>query len=191
MAIDAVTTEPTTIRAGDTLSWLISVSDYTAPTWTLKYKLVNSAAVIALTSVASGVDHAVTATAAVTVLYTAGTYKLVKFVEAGTGASLERVTLSESTIEVLPSLTTATAATDTRTWNEKMLDALRTAALSTSAILHGKVTVDGKSVEFRDSAELDRRIALFEQRVASEQAAAAETATAGIYDVPFSFGGWN
>ena len=174
MAVTQLTTEPTTIRAGDSLSWLISVSDYPADLgWTLKYNLVNADAVILLTSVASGADHAITATAAVTAAYTSGDYTAVKFVESGVGASLERVTLSQFNITVLPSLTTATAATDTRTAAKRWLDSI-------TAVLDGSATkairsqqFDGKSLERYTVMELLDARARLQQEVTNEEATAA------------------
>jgi len=74
-------TEPTSIIAGDTLSWQISLSDYPATSgWTLKYKAVCAAGYFAITSTASGADHVVSVAKATTAAYIPGIYTLTRYV---------------------------------------------------------------------------------------------------------------
>ena len=75
MAATTPTSEPSVILAGDTAKWLISLPDYPATEgWALAYTLINATAKITITATASGVDHLVTAAAATTAAYAAGSY---------------------------------------------------------------------------------------------------------------------
>ena len=58
MAAETPTKEPETVRAGDTIKWKKSVSDYAASDgWTLKYSLRGQSTAIDLTSTADGDEH--------------------------------------------------------------------------------------------------------------------------------------
>ena len=60
-----VTTEPTSITAGDSVAWTRSLSDYPASAgWSLAYTLINAAAKITINASAAGDDHAVSVSAA-------------------------------------------------------------------------------------------------------------------------------
>lgn len=125
MSLPIPTTEPAAIIAGDTTQWQISLADYPATSgWVLKYALASSAGGIAITSAASGGDHLVSLTAAITGAYAAADYKFQKYVEKGSGATLERVTLDSGAVTVIARLS---GATDTRSQNRRILDAINTA----------------------------------------------------------------
>lgn len=137
---DIPTTEPHEILAGDTLQWKKSLSDYPASGgWTLKYRLINASGKIDITAAADGIDHLITVTAATSAAYTAGTYTWTSYVEKGSGASLERYTLSTGTIIVKPSLATQTTGYDTRSHVKKVLDALE-------SLLEGKASRDAQQI---------------------------------------------
>ena len=78
MTADIATTEPTQIRAGDSITWLKTLNDYPATdSWVLHYRLINSAGKFDVTATASGSDHLVSISAATSATYTAGKYTLV------------------------------------------------------------------------------------------------------------------
>ena len=144
MSIEALTTEPEIIYAGDTINWLISDSDYPASSgWTLKYKAFCAGGYFLLTAAASGADHAVTAAKATTAAYVAGTYTLVKYVESLT----ETVTLAELPLIVKPALSAMTAAYDNRTSNEKILAAIDSALLNSASTDQLEITIDGTTIK--------------------------------------------
>jgi hypothetical protein len=125
------TIEPQRIRAGDTWVWRREdLSDYPAPTWTLYYRLKNAASHIEFTASADGAYHLVTVAAATTAAYTAGRYRWVAYVEAGS----ERYEINEGTIEVEPAFNNASALDD-RSHARKMLDAIE-------SVLEGRATKD-------------------------------------------------
>jgi hypothetical protein len=126
--VDIPTIEPTEIIAGDTLTWKKSLSDYLpGDGYTLKYRLINTAGKLDITATASGSDHLISVTAATTAAYAPGTYTWTSYVEKGSGAELERHTISTGTIKVLPSLATQAAGYDTRSHVKKVLDLIEAA----------------------------------------------------------------
>lgn len=128
MSVTIPTTEPQQLQAGDSISWKISLADYPASVgWYLKYRLLASSGKIDIQSVADGDGHLVAITAATSAAWTAGTYTMQRMVTNGT----DRYTLDTRTIQILPDLSAATAATDTRTQARRALDAI-------NAVLEGR-----------------------------------------------------
>lgn len=117
---DTPTTEPTQLRAGDTWAWSITLADYPAGTWTLKYSLVKSGVQKTITATASGTTHAISVAKATTAAYAAGTWRWVASVTDGTS----RYTIDEGTIEVLPDIEAASSGYDYRSHAQTMLDAI-------------------------------------------------------------------
>jgi len=114
------TTEPTRITAGDTVTWLKSLPDYSAAnSWVLSYTLINSAAKITITTTASGADHLASVAAATTAGWAAGTYSW----QAVVTKAAERYTVGTGSIVVAPNLAAA-ATLDTRTSAKKALEAV-------------------------------------------------------------------
>lgn len=114
------TTEPSRVTAGDSISWLKSLSDYPASSgWVLAYTFINSAAKITATATASGADHLVSISAATSAGWVAGTYTW----QATATKAAERYTVGTGALVVLPNLAAATTY-DTRSSARKALDAV-------------------------------------------------------------------
>lgn len=112
---------PSEIRAGDTLRWRRSLSDYPASAgWQLRYTLISATAVHSFASTGDGDAHWVVVAASTTANWEAGIYRLVEAATLGT----ERYTLGERTVRVLPDLASAVSGVDTRTHAEKVLAAI-------------------------------------------------------------------
>ena len=125
------TTEPATLRAGDTLAWRREdlTADYPASAgWVLAYKLVNAAGNIAITASASGDAFAVSVAAATSATYAAGVYAWVATVTLASA----RYTVDSGTITVLANLAAATTS-DQRSPARKALDAVNLALESYGA----------------------------------------------------------
>lgn len=117
--------EPTTITAGDTLSWVESLADYPASSgWALTYALILSGGPVAISSAASGDDHAVIVTAATSAAWPAGTYAWQSYVTKGA----ERHTVGTGSLVVRPNFATATSH-DPRSQAKKILDAIEATIL--------------------------------------------------------------
>jgi len=73
MAIDIPDREPTRIRAGDTITWRKTLSEFPASLgWVLYYRLINTVAKQDITAAADGDAHLVTVTKAASAGYAAG-----------------------------------------------------------------------------------------------------------------------
>jgi hypothetical protein len=145
------TTEPTSINAGDTLTWQKSLADYPAPTWVLKYRLINAAGKVDITAAASNTDHLVSVLAAVTATWVAGSYAWTAWVETATA----RATVGSGTIRVLPNLAALTAY-DARSDAALIVDQLM-AAYKTYTASQGHVAeyeIAGRKMKYRSSAEI-------------------------------------
>ena len=143
MSVEQLTAEPSAIYAGDTLNWLISVPDYLAPTWTLKYKAVSATGYFAITSTASGSDHLISVAKATTAAYIPGAHTLVKYVENAT----ELVTLAELPLTVKPALSGKTAAYDNRSHVKKVLDAIEATIEGRATVDQLELTIDGTTLK--------------------------------------------
>ncbi len=162
------TTEPSRVTAGDSISWLKSLTDYPAGTWVLAYTLINSAAKISLTATASGTDHLVNVTAANSALWAAGTYSW----QATVTKSPERYTVGTGSIIVDPNLAALTTS-DTRTSAKKALDAVN-ALLETygsKAYMHS-YEINGRKQQFNSPGDFMAFRSMLEAEVAKEDNAA-------------------
>ena len=122
-------TEPSRVTAGDTVTWLKSLSDYPATAgWVLTYTLINSATKITITATASGADHLVSVSAATSAAYTAATYTWHAAVALGS----ERYTVGTGSIVIAPNLAAASTY-DTRSTAKRALEAVNLALESYGA----------------------------------------------------------
>ena len=167
MAADIPTTEPTTLRAGDTWKWTQSLSDYPASAWTLKYRFKSLQGGFEITATASGDDFAITVAAATSAVYKAATYTWVSWVEGGTS---EKYTVATGTCEVLPDLrsTTATALQDVRSHARKVLDAIEAVIEQRATLDQDAYEINGRSLKRTPLADLIK----LRQRYRAEVAAA-------------------
>lgn len=147
------TTEPALLYTGDTWAWTRSLPDYSAAaSWVLKYTLVNAANRIAITSTASGSDHAVSVAAATTAGYTAGIYTWQSYVEK----AAERFTIGSGKVVVKLGLHASTVGSDQRTQAQIALDAATTAlaTYTASSGLTSEYEIAGRRMKFRSMEEI-------------------------------------
>ena len=117
------TTEPSRVTAGDTVTWLKTLTDYPATAgWALAYTLINTASKITIAASASGPDHLVSVAAATTANWAAGTYTWVATVTK----AAERYTIGQGAITIAPNIAAATTL-DIRSSARKALDAVNLA----------------------------------------------------------------
>jgi hypothetical protein len=164
--------EPTSLQAGDSATWPVTLPAYPASAgWVLHYRLLSPTSAATFDAVAEGDSYRVTLSAATTAGFTAGACTLLRWVTKGA----ERITLGTTPLQVLADLTTA-ALLDSRTQNAKALADAR-AALA-AHLAGGKAhvqayTIAGRRMEFRSVADLQALINHYQVEVAKEQAAAA------------------
>lgn len=171
MAATVPTKEPEKFTLGDTLKFTKSLPDYLpADGWVLSYEFVTSANAYSVTGSDNGDGlHLVTATAATTAAWVAGTYSYQAYVTSGS----ERFRVSVGTMEFLTNF--AAGAYDARSHVKKVLEALE-------ALLEGKASKDqanyaigGRSLS-RMSPELlifwkNHYSMLYDKELAAERAA--------------------
>lgn len=160
--------QPTTFRAGDSITWRIALAGYLASAgWSLKYRLLSAAGNFhEISTTADGDDFVVTLTSADTKDWVAGTATLVAIVENGG----QRKTLGAPVVTILPNLEEA-GAHDGRSRNEKLLDDAE-AALA-DYLAGGKMHVeeyeiDGNRMKFRDVLSIKELISFLRLEVAKE-----------------------
>lgn len=178
MAADIPTTEPASLRAGDTWKWLRTLDDYPASApWTLKYRFKNAAGGFEIVASASGNDHAVSVTAATTAAYAAGSYTWTAWVEGG---SSEKYSVGEGTLDVLPDYRAgvATVALEDRSHAAKMLAAIE-AWLEARDPAVAEYEIAGRRMKYIPAGELVKLRNRYQAEVANERAAAELAAGLG------------
>lgn len=162
------TTEPTQLRAGDTWKWRREdLTDYPAPTWTLRYEIKNATAAFQIAATADGAHHAVTVAKATTATYAPGAYQWVAFVDDGT----ERYTIGSGHLEVLRNFDDDTAF-DVRSHAAKVLDAIEAVIEGRASLDQQSYTINGRSLVRTPIAELLVLRDRYRAEVARESAAA-------------------
>jgi hypothetical protein len=128
---------PSTVHAGDTISWNESLADYPASSYNLAFDLRSyDCPPITITASANGNDHAISCNAATTKGWKAGIYAWQAYAYTGSPPDFTtKVTLQRGTIEIRPDLTGFSATGDPRSHVKKVLDALE-------AVIEGKATSD-------------------------------------------------
>jgi hypothetical protein len=158
--------------AGDTLDFIDEAPDYPASAgWALVYRLVPefttpTQAPITLNATTYGTDqYQVTAGAATTAAWKAGTYTWARWVSK----TDQRVSLGSGRLTVLPDPAQSTQGYDGRSHAEKMLDLVEAAleALRTGAKSY---TIGDVSYTRADSAELVRLRSKYMREVANDAA---------------------
>lgn len=168
------TTEPTSVIAGDTIAWTRSFADYPAPTYVLKYRLLNAAGKIDITASASGTDHAVAVTAATSAGWTAGNYDWLAWVEKGSGPTAERYSVDEGRITVEPNraaLSTWDGRSSARKIYEALLSAYETAAAGRAYV--GEYEIAGRRMKFNAKADWLLELDYWKAQISAEDRAAA------------------
>lgn len=146
-----------TLRAGDTISWTDSLSDYPATSgWTLAYALrAKDKSAITITASTSGTDFLISVLPSASKAWNSGIYSWQAYVYKGPSPDFtERVTIGTGTVEILPDLFLVGTQTDLRSHVKKVLDAIE-------SILEGKSTTDvmaysiaGRSISKMNPTEL-------------------------------------
>lgn len=121
MAHPIPSTEPATLRAGDTATWTKSLADYPASAgWVLGYTFSKTGTRITFNASASGDDHLVAVTAATTAAWAAGSYTWASRVTLGAASH----SVGAGSVEILPDIAAAAGGYDARSHARTTLDAL-------------------------------------------------------------------
>ncbi len=162
------TREPTSLRAGETLTFSRSLPDYSASAgWSITYYFTGVNGQFSFTSAASGGDHLVTVAASATAEWVAGDYFGSGIVTDGSS----KFEVYSAKLTVKPNLATIEPGTDLRSQNRRILD-------NVNAAIEGKAThdilnsdVEGTKIERLTPEQLLVLRDRYAQLVAAEEAA--------------------
>jgi hypothetical protein len=151
-ATKQLTSEPTSIRAGDIVEWTKSFSDYSAADgWSLSYRFVNSSnAYTAISAVVNGNGFVLTITKTITATYVAGKYTLFGWVTKGS----EQYQIYNGECEVLVDISALTVGYETRSHVKRVLDALEAVIEGRATEKERSVSIGGQAIELMTLAEL-------------------------------------
>lgn len=185
MAADVPSKEPLEFRAGDTVLWTKSLSDYPANAgWALTYYLVGASRKLTIVATADGADFSVTIPKTDTATLEAGFYSLVGVVTSAT----ETFTIGpELRVQVLPNFASdqaVQAGYDGRSFNRRVRDGLRAMIEGSAEFPEIAYTIFGeRNVQLIPWREKNDALALYESKVAQEerQDAANRGERTGVY----------
>jgi len=166
---------PTNIVSGDTYTWDVSNGDYLASAgWTLKVTINSATHRLQVTAATDtdGDSFDVTLSAANTLaLATPGAYTLVEAVEKGSGATIERHTLFQGTVNVTASVAGVITPIDSRSMARKMLDAVEATILGNLGKGHESMSIAARAIGYRSWDEMLKARGRLKLEVANEEAA--------------------
>jgi hypothetical protein len=167
MAAPIPTTEPASLLAGDTATWLISLTDYLASDgWVLAYTLINATAKISISSTASNDEHLVNVDAATTAAWTAGTYSW----RAQVSKAGQVFTVASGSIVVQPAFAASTL--DNRSHARKALDAVQAYLENPANLSAAMYEIAGRKLQRLSIPDLLTLRDRYQFEVAREEAAA-------------------
>lgn len=108
MSYDIPTVEPDSFILGDTVKWTITLADWPATLWTLKYSFMKLTTVFSVSSSADGDSHAIVISKTTSSGYTSGVYLWQSYVENIGANPTERYSISNGSIELLKTYVTNT-----------------------------------------------------------------------------------
>lgn len=166
------TTPPSTLRAGDSAGWSVSLLGYSpAEGWELHYRLLWPTGTAAdIETAAVGESYTVSISAETSAAWPAGVATLAWWATKGS----DRKTLGQQPVTILPDLAVV-ATFDGRSDNEKALAAARAALTKYLESGRGHVesyTIAGRQMKFRSADELRDLIEHYERACAIERARA-------------------
>lgn len=184
------TREPTTVYAGDTITWTKTVDDYPASEgWTLSYTFRSPNGVeLSVDATASGDDYSVSVPTEQSAKLSPGLVKWTAFItDAG---DTQRFTVGSGIMTVVANPESTEASPDPRSFARQALEAVEAAIKENAGRSEGSVTYpDGRTISYRNHAELlQLRRELLNEVRAEEQAAkmAAGLDSGAIVRIRFS-----
>lgn len=169
MAIEIPKEHPETLVAGDTLKFQIEpTGDYTPENgWAMAYFIRGNGTQMAqkYTSSPDSGNFIFEVAARDTVEWTVGKYRF----EAYVFKDMERHRVDYGDFEIKPDFQTGNAALDTRTDNQKALDAINAVINGTASVSARQFQIGGKSIERFSLKELQEAQTLLERKVAKEK----------------------
>jgi hypothetical protein len=153
---------PKQLVAGDLWTWTEILTSYPAPTWTLTYYLRNGDKSISATGTPSGANHLISVAADSTKSLTPGNYAWQARVVNG----LTVKTIASGRVEIAPNL--ADNVSDTRTFNQRVLEALQAVIENRASTDQLSLAIDGRSISRMNWDEILAAYDRFRLAVAGE-----------------------
>jgi hypothetical protein len=185
VAASIPTIEPQQFRAGDTIKWNRTFSDYAADAgWTLAYRLLSTTKgydVNGALITSTGGTFNIVIPAATSKTYLADEYSWVAFVTKGS----ERYTVAKGRLKILPDIAAQIDGYDDRSANKKILDAI-------DALISGAATSDvqqyrigSRELTKMNRMELLKFRAVYASKVRAERIQNGETVPSNSYGIRF------
>lgn len=154
---------PNKIRAGDTLKFTESLTDYPASVWTLAYTLINATDNIEFVAVPVGDDYSVNIAHGITSNWNKGYYAYVARVSNGT----ESYVVLYGDLEILANATSANF--EVRSHARIVLDNINAVLEDKATLEQASYSIDGRSLNSRSIDELLKIKEKYEYLVAREK----------------------
>jgi hypothetical protein len=148
---------PTTLQAGDTISWTESSADYPpSGGWTLAFSLqMPDRTPITITGTASGTSYAISVSPSTSKGWLPGTYSWQAYVYKGTPpAFTDRITLATGEIEIIADISQATSQNDFRSTARKNYEMITAALSGDGSPYVQSYSIGGRSLSKYSRAEL-------------------------------------
>lgn len=144
---------PAQFASGETLTWTVTLADYTpADGYALTYHLRGPVALdLTAAPSADNLSFIVTLTAAQSGTLTKGKYYVQSYVTKG---STDKHLLVNKEIVILPNLSTETAGYDGRSDNERMLDALKAVSEKRATKHQENYTIGQRTIKYLTPTEI-------------------------------------
>lgn len=161
-----LTTEPTVITAGDTVSWTKSLADYPANGgWSLSYTIINATNKYIINANASGTDFLMSVAAATTAVWAAGDYSWQSRVTNGA----EVYTLDIGDMTIKPSFASQVTL-DNRSHAAKTLEAIEASIEGRATSATAEYEIAGRKLKYISFAEMLKLRDFYKATVMQEQA---------------------
>ena len=161
--------EPSTVVAGDSVTWRKTLADYPADQgWALSYVLINAAGKITINAAADGDSHLVSVLPATSALWAPGEYTW----QGSASKAGERYTVETGTLTIKPDLAAQAAGFDTRSSARQALDLFEQAIVTQGATAWTlEYEIAGRRMKFRSVDEFLKMLNKLRSDVARETAA--------------------
>lgn len=178
-----LTHTPSTLTAGDSVEWTISLPDYPAPTWTLTYYLVKNGKQIVITGsqYSSSDEHHLIVSASTTAEWEPGTYSY----QAKVSNGIDRKDAGSGTVLIEADFAQKSSGYDDRSTARVALEAVEAIMKNGLFTPHKQYQIAGRAMEFRDFEELLTARDRFRAEVRTEERRKAGKLAFGAVKVRF------
>ena len=154
---------PKKFRAGDTLLFTETLTDYPASIYTLTYTLINAFHKYSLVATANGDDFVVSKTTIQTADFAMGDYAYIAHITLDD----EKYQVLDGNVTILPNLSNIENL-DTRSFARKMVERIEAVLHGEGTIEQKQYTINGRTLVSRELTELQQLRDIYNAEIASE-----------------------